>query len=123
MSGPLRIQLKTGEKVWINGALLTVDRKTQLTLYNDAKWLLHKFFLPADRARTPFEKLYVGIQGKHIDNRPCDMRVLFTAAAQISDDNEKGTIAEVMRDVSVDNTIAALSKLRPLIPAFRNNGI
>lgn len=58
MSGTLRISLKAGEKIFINGAVLKVDRKTSLEFLNDVTFLLENHVIQPEEATTPLRQLY-----------------------------------------------------------------
>ncbi|WP_292500775.1 flagellar biosynthesis repressor FlbT [Methylobacterium sp.] len=62
MSRPLRLSLRAGERVYMNGAVLRVDRKVSLELLNDASFLLETHVLQADAATTPLRQLYFAAQ-------------------------------------------------------------
>lgn len=53
MSRPLRLSLRAGERIYMNGAVLRVDRKVSLELLNDASFLLEAHVLQAEAATTP----------------------------------------------------------------------
>ncbi len=54
----LRISLKAGEKIFINGAVLRVDRKVSLEFLNDVTFLLENHVLQPEEATTPLRQLY-----------------------------------------------------------------
>jgi len=54
----LRISLKAGEKIFINGAVLRVDRKVSLEFLNDVTFLLENHVLQPEDATTPLRQLY-----------------------------------------------------------------
>lgn len=54
----MRVSLRAGEKIYINGAVLRVDRKTSVEILNDATFLLEQHVLQADEATTPLRQLY-----------------------------------------------------------------
>lgn len=58
MKSTLRISLKSGEKIFINGAVLRVDRKVALEFLNDVTFLLENHVLQPDQATTPLRQLY-----------------------------------------------------------------
>jgi len=52
MSAPMRISLRAGERVYINGAVLRADRKLTIELSAEARdWLADKGYEPAYGAR------------------------------------------------------------------------
>lgn len=62
MKSSLRISLKTGEKIFINGAVLRVDRKVGLEFLNDVTFLLENHVLQPEDATTPLRQLYFIVQ-------------------------------------------------------------
>lgn len=58
MKSTLRISLKAGEKIFINGAVLRVDRKVALEFMNDVTFLLENHVLQPEDASTPLRQLY-----------------------------------------------------------------
>ncbi|MBM7044641.1 MULTISPECIES: flagellar biosynthesis repressor FlbT [Rhizobium] len=58
MKSTLRISLKAGEKIFINGAVLRVDRKVALEFLNDVTFLLENHVLQPEDANTPLRQLY-----------------------------------------------------------------
>ncbi|EHS53767.1 flagellum biosynthesis repressor protein flbT [Rhizobium sp. PDO1-076] len=58
MKSTLRISLKSGERIFINGAVLRVDRKVALEFLNDVTFLLENHVLQPDQATTPLRQLY-----------------------------------------------------------------
>ncbi len=57
-----KISLKPHERVYINGAVIKVDRKTSLEFLNDVQFLLESQVLQAIDANTPLKRLYFTIQ-------------------------------------------------------------
>jgi flagellar biosynthesis repressor protein FlbT len=62
MSGPMRISLRAGERIYINGAVLRADRKLTFELLNNAHFLLENHILQAEDATTPLRQLYFALQ-------------------------------------------------------------
>lgn len=58
----MHISLRAGEKIYINGAVLRVDRKVSFELLNDATFLLETHVMKAAEATTPLRQLYFIIQ-------------------------------------------------------------
>jgi flagellar protein FlbT len=56
------LSLRSGSKVYINGAVLRVDRKVNLELLNDVTFLLESHVLQAHEATTPLRQLYFVLQ-------------------------------------------------------------
>jgi len=62
MKSTLRISLKSGEKIFINGAVLRVDRKVSLEFLNDVTFLLENHVLQLEDTTTPLRQLYFIVQ-------------------------------------------------------------
>ena len=58
MKSAFKISLKPGEKVYINGAVVRVERKTTLEFLNDVNFLLESHVMQVDDANTPLRQLY-----------------------------------------------------------------
>lgn len=53
-----RISLKPAERIYINGAVIRVDRRVSLEFLNDVQFLLENHVLQAEQANTPLRQLY-----------------------------------------------------------------
>ncbi|WP_082552485.1 flagellar biosynthesis repressor FlbT [Methylobacterium sp. Leaf456] len=58
----MHLNLRAGERVYINGAVVRADRKVSLELMNDATFLLEGHVLQPDAATTPLRQLYFAAQ-------------------------------------------------------------
>lgn len=58
----MNISLRRGEKLYLNGAVLRVDRKVCIELLNDVTFLLENHVMQAQDATTPLRQLYFVIQ-------------------------------------------------------------
>lgn len=58
MKSTLRISLKSGERIFVNGAVLRVDRKVAVEFLNDVTFLLENHVLQPEDATTPLKQLY-----------------------------------------------------------------
>lgn len=67
MSGAFRLAVKSGEKLYLNGAVIAPDRKVTLEFLNDATFLLEGHVLQAEDANTPLRQLYFAMQTMLID--------------------------------------------------------
>jgi flagellar protein FlbT len=63
----MRIHLRKGEKIYINGAVLKIDRRASIELLNDASFLLESHILQADEAISPVQQLYFIAQTMLLD--------------------------------------------------------
>ena len=62
MKQSFQISLRAGEKIYLNGAVVRVDRKVTLELLNDVSFLLENHVLQLDEATTPLRQLYFVVQ-------------------------------------------------------------
>ena len=58
----MNITLRSGERLYLNGAVIRVDRKTTIELLNDAAFLLESHVMQAADATTPFRQIYFAVQ-------------------------------------------------------------
>jgi flagellar biosynthesis repressor protein FlbT len=58
----MKISLRAGERVYINGAVLRVDRKVSVELINDVMFLLEAQVMQAAEATTALRQLYFIVQ-------------------------------------------------------------
>src|SRR5260370_29119854 len=78
MTKPMLISLRPGERVYINGAVLQVDRKVTIELLNDAMFLLEGHVMHYDETTTPLRQLYFVVQTMLMDPINADnTRALF----------------------------------------------
>lgn len=62
MRAAIQISLKPGERIFINGAVLRVDRKVNIELLNDVTFLLEAHVMQPEQATTPLRQLYFMVQ-------------------------------------------------------------
>lgn len=67
MTSSIRISLQPGERIFINGAALRVDRRVSLEFLNGATFLLENHVLQAEDATTPLKQLYFVLQTTLMD--------------------------------------------------------
>ncbi len=58
----MKISLRAGERIYINGAVLRVDRKVSVELVNDVMFLLEGQVMQASDATTALRQLYFIVQ-------------------------------------------------------------
>ena len=61
------VHLKRGEKLYVNGAVLKVDRRTSIEFLNDVTFLLENHVMQAEEATTPCRQLYFVVQTMLMD--------------------------------------------------------
>jgi flagellar protein FlbT len=62
MSKPIQINLRPKERIYINGAVVRVDRRVTLELMNDVTFLLESHVLQPEQTTTTLRQLYFVIQ-------------------------------------------------------------
>jgi flagellar protein FlbT len=63
----MKVSLRPGERIFINGAVLRVDRKVSIEFLNDVTFLLENHVMQAEAATTPLRQLYFIVQTMAID--------------------------------------------------------
>ena len=66
------VSLRAGEKLYLNGAVITVDRKVNIELLNDVTFLLDSHVLRPAEANTPLKQLYFVVQTALMDPAAID---------------------------------------------------
>jgi flagellar protein FlbT len=79
----MRIFLKSGEKIFVNGAVLRLDRKASIEFLNDVTFLLEGHVIQAEEAKTPLRQLYFVVQTMLID--PANAAVTFELYRHVSE--------------------------------------
>ena len=64
---PMIIHLKKNEKLFINGAVIMLDRRGSIELLNDAQFLLASHVMQVEDATTPLRRLYFVVQTMIVD--------------------------------------------------------
>ena len=67
MTKPFSISLKPGERIFINGAVVRVDRKVSIEFLNDVTFLLEAHVMQPEQTTTPFRQLYFIVQTMLMD--------------------------------------------------------
>ena len=118
----MHISLRAGERFYINGAVLRVDRKVSFELLNDATFLLDAHVMRVEDVTTPMRQLYFVVQIMLMN--PAD-----TPAAREMFDQTLGTnkihfvdpailagLESAERLISEDRKFEALKAIRKLLP-------
>lgn len=63
----MKVSLRPGERIFINGAVLRVDRKVSIEFLNDVTFLLENHVMQAEAATSPLRQLYFIVQTMAID--------------------------------------------------------
>jgi flagellar protein FlbT len=125
MNNSLKLSLKPNEKLYINGAVIRVDRKVTLELLNDVQFLLENHVLQPEQASTPLRQLYFIVQVMlmnpqgAVEAREMFRRSLPLMLANFTDEQIRGTLKNVDRMVGEDHVYEALKAIRSLYPLER----
>ncbi|RUW45338.1 MAG: flagellar biosynthesis repressor FlbT [Mesorhizobium sp.] len=125
MTNTLKISLKPNEKIYINGAVIRVDRKVTVELMNDVQFLLESHVIQADEASTPLRQLYFIVQVMLMNPAGADeAREMFRHSlplliASFEDAEIGNALKQVDRMVGEDHIYEALKAIRSLYPLER----
>ncbi len=100
----MHITLRPNEKIYINGAVLRVDRKVSLELMNDAVFLLEAHVMLERNATTPLRKLYFIVQLMLIE--PQDL-----APKKMMFNMQGLTVAGAYQDATIQAGLSAVTEL------------
>ena len=122
MNKSIQLSLKTGERLFINGAVIRVHRKTTIELLNDAVFLLEGHVMQVEETRTPLRQLYFVAQTILMDPKNAgETRQLFGHLLARAIATFPGPISAVLEAigplVAGDRPFEALKMLRGLFPA------
>jgi flagellar protein FlbT len=121
----LKLSLKPNEKIYINGAVVRVDRKVTLELLNDVQFLLESHVLQPEEASTPLRQLYFIVQVMLMnpqgaaDARDMFRRSLPLMLASFEEEHIRNALKHVDRLVGEDRVYEALKAIRSLYPLER----
>jgi flagellar protein FlbT len=105
----MKLWLRAGERVFINGAVLRADRKVAIECLNDVTFLLESHVMQAEQATTPLRQLYFIIQTMAIDPASLAMsRELFEKSHRL-----------LMAAFSNADVLEGLRKIAPMIEGAR----
>lgn len=118
----MHISLRAGEKLYINGAVVRVDRKVSIELLNDATFLLEAHVMNVEDVTTPLRQLYFIVQIMLMN--PADTpaaRQLFAETVATSreiyaNDVICAGLAAVERLVANGRKFDALKTIRTMLP-------
>lgn len=125
MNNVLKLSLKPNEKIYINGAVIRVDRKVTLELLNDVQFLLENHVLQPESASTPLRQLYFILQVVLMnpsgapEARAMFRRSLPLMLASFHDEQILNALKQIDRMVGEDRIYEALKAIRALYPRER----
>lgn len=118
----MRMSLRAGEKIYVNGAVLRVDRKTSIELLNDATFLLEQHVLQAEDATTPLRQLYFIAQTILMDPANAkNCRLVFDESYRLlretfAHPEVLSGMEMVQRLMNAGRTLDAMKAIRALLP-------
>lgn len=127
MTAKMRFSLKAGERIFINGAVLTVSQKVTLSLLNDARFLLESHVLQLAEATTPMRQLYFVVQSILINPQEEEkgllaFRNMHEAVSMLTADEAiKAELKRVEGLVLAGRTFEALKVIRTLFESRENS--
>ena len=118
----MHITLRANEKIFINGAVIKVDRKTSIELMNDAVFLLEAHVIHERDATTPLRQLYYIIQlmlmepGERAENKAMFQQQVAAMQAVYTEPAILDGLVKVLAMVSKARHFEALKVIRSLFP-------
>jgi flagellar protein FlbT len=118
----MHISLRSGEKIYLNGAVIKVDRKVSIELMNDVTFLLEAHVMQPQDTNTPLRQLYFIVQTMLIDPASAERaRLMFKQSIalmlEVYDNPQIVTgLKTVDSLVNQDRRFEALKTIRHLFP-------
>lgn len=69
MTTTFKLHLKSGERLYVNGAILRVDRKVSVEFLNDVAFLLESYVMQPEAMTSHVDRLYFCIQTMLLQNQ------------------------------------------------------
>lgn len=118
----MNISLRRGERIFINGAVLRVDRKVCLELLNDVTFLLESHVMQAEAATTPLKRLYFVIQTMLMSPNDCETalqlcrEMFISLSGSACDRRVMEGLRTAVRNIEDKKMFEALKTVRGLFP-------
>lgn len=109
MTQSLQFRLKSGQRIYINGAVLRVDRKVAIEFLNDVTFMLDNHVLQVEDATTPLKQLYFSVQ----------MVLMDPSTAATMRDVLNRMLEDVMTAFTSAEILTELDKVRDLLTRER----
>jgi flagellar protein FlbT len=122
MAGGLKITLRAGERIFINGGVLRVDRKVSIELMNDVIFLLEQHVMKPEDTTTPLKQLYFMIQmmlmdpALHMKARTMAKESVSNLLGNIDDRQLRQGLLDTADLLEHDRPFDALKKVRIMLP-------
>jgi flagellar protein FlbT len=120
MRNTLKISLKPHEKIYVNGAVIRVDRKVTFEFLNDVQFLLENHVLQPEDASTPLRQLYFIVQVMLMNpDGAGQAREMFRRSLQLllntfGNEEIRSALKDIDRLVGEDHVFEALKAIRAL---------
>jgi flagellar protein FlbT len=106
----MNISLRADEKLYINGAVIRVDRKVSIELLNDVTFLLETHVMQANEATSPLKQIYFVIQ----------IMLMDPSATQGATTLSRKLIDSALRTFETPEILSGLKTVDELIARSRN---
>ncbi|MEM9028185.1 MAG: flagellar biosynthesis repressor FlbT [Pseudomonadota bacterium] len=122
MTSNLKIHLKPRDRIFVNGAVLRVDRKVTLEFLNDVSFLLESHVIQLEQATTPLRQLYYVVQSILMEPTTAQLaHSLFehqhtTLVSTLRNQELLDGLVSVHESIDAGRIFEALRKLRSLFP-------
>ena len=116
------LKLRAGEKLYLNGAVIKLDRKATIELLNDAAFLLEAHVIQPSDANTPLRQLYFVLQTQLMerDGAPMARQMFKTMLPATCEAFANATVTAGLHAVEAlveaDRAFEALKTIRGLFP-------
>jgi len=118
----MNITLRAGERLYINGAVIRVDRKATIELLNDVTFLLENHVMQADQATTPLRQIYFAVQvmlmdpGATAPASALSRRLIESALKAFENEAIVAGLKTISGQIDRGRNFEALKALRALFP-------
>ncbi len=118
----MNISLRKGEKIYMNGAIIRVDRKVCIELLNDVTFLLENHVMQVDEATTPLKQLYFVVQMMLMSPNETEAamalcRTMLVSLQNAVIDRRIGEgLSRVVKNIEDERLFDALKAVRSLFP-------
>lgn len=125
VSSKMNISLRRGERLFINGAVIRVNRKVCIELLNDVTFLLEHHIIQPEEAVNPIQQLYIAIQTILMAPAEREKSLLISldllkSIQLLSGDNFViSSMKEVQIYLEMNKPLEALKSLRSLLNVYR----
>ena len=120
MTARRQVSLNAGERIFLNGAVLKVDRRVSVELLNDATFLVEREILQPHETTTPLRQLYFVLQTAVLDPENADSaRRMFevqhvSLLLAFSNEQVLGGLFDIKALVARGRLVDALERVRSL---------